>query len=62
MACSHHDALTALVASQVLPGHGECEPNPAQSKQGRTRIKPGMGDSVHVDPEHVWGDEGPVNE
>ena len=62
MACSHHNSSTALVA-QPLAGHGEVESTAVKSKKDRTKIKPHeMRDTVHVDPEHVWGDEGPVNE
>ena len=63
MACSHHNSSTALVASQLLAGHREFESTGVKSKKDRTKIKPHeMRDTVHVDPEHVWGDEGPVNE
>jgi len=63
MACSRHDSSAAIPASQLLPGQGALEPSAAEAREDRTRIKPhGMRDSVHVDPEHVWGDEGPVNE
>ena len=63
MACSHHDASTAVVGSQPLHGHGALEPSPVKTKVDRGKTKPRvMRDSVHVDPEHVWGDEGPVNE
>ena len=63
MACSHHDSSTALAAPQLLSRQDEFEPHAVKAKEDRTKIKPhGMRDSVHVDPEHVWGDEGPVNE
>lgn len=63
MGCSLHDLSTTIVSSQPMLGHGELEPAAAKAKEGRTKIKPhGMRDSVRVDPEHVWGDEGPVNE
>lgn len=63
MACFHHDTSTAIVSSQSMHGRGEFEPGPVKTKEGRGKKKPhGMRDSVHVDPEHVWGDEGPVNE
>ena len=62
MACSHHDSSTAIVSSQAMQGHDEFEPGPVKAKEDRAKIKPRvMRDSVHVDPEHVWGDEGPVN-
>lgn len=61
MGCSHHDFSTTIVSSQPMLGHDEL--TAVKAKEGRTKIKPhGMRDSVHVDPEHVWGDEGPVNE
>jgi len=63
MACFHHASPTDLVASQSLTGHGEFESTAVKAKDVRTKIKPhGLRDTVHVDPEHVWGDEGPVNE
>ena len=63
MARSHHNSSTAIAASQRLPGQGALEPSAAKARDDRTKIKPlVMRDSVHVDPEHVWGDEGPVNE
>jgi hypothetical protein len=63
MACSHRKSSAATVSSRSRHGHGEFEPSPVKAKQHRSKIKPhGMRDSVHVDPEHVWGDEGPVNE
>ena len=63
MGCSHRNSATAIAASQCLPGHGTLEPSAAKARDDRTKIKLHvMRDSVHVDPEHVWGDEGPVNE
>ena len=63
MACFHHVCSNDLVVSRPLSGHGECESMAVKAKGVREKIKPhGLRDSVHVDPEHVWGDEGPVNE
>lgn len=63
MACFHHDSSTASVSSQSVHRHGEFEPSPVKAKADRGKVKPhDMRDSVRVDPEHVWGDEGPVNE
>ena len=63
MACFHHASSIDLVASQPFTGHGEFESTAVKAKDVRTKIKPhGLRDTVHVDPEHVWGDEGPVNE
>jgi hypothetical protein len=63
MACSHHNSSATIVASQLLPGQGEFEPTAVTAREDQNKIKPRiMRDSVHVDPEHVWGDEGPVNE
>ena len=63
MACSHHVSATAVSAAQPLARAGEFESTAAKAKEVRTRMKPhGMRDTVHVDPEHVWGDEGPLNE
>jgi hypothetical protein len=63
MACSHRDSSAAIVTSQPMHSRGEFESIPVKTKQDGSKAKPhGMRDSVHVDPEHVWGDEGPVNE
>jgi hypothetical protein len=63
MGCSHHEFWTTIVSSPPMLRHGEFELPAVNAKAGRTKIKPhGIRDSVHVDPEHVWGDEGPVNE
>ena len=63
MACSHHDSSTVIAALQLFSRPGEFEPHATKAKEDRTKIRPhGMRDSVHVDPQHVWGDEGPVNE
>lgn len=63
MACFDDNSSTAIAASQHGSGQGAFEPTAAKAREDRTKIKPRlMPDSVHVDPEHVWGDEGPVNE
>lgn len=63
MARSHHNSTTAIAASQRQPRQGVFEPSAAKARRDETKITPHvMRDSVHVDPEHVWGDEGPVNE
>lgn len=63
MGCSHRNSSTVVVASRPPPGRAGFEPTAVEAKKDRTKIEPhGMRDSVHVDPEHVWGDEGPVNE
>jgi len=63
MACFHHASSIDLVASQPLTGHGEFESTAVKAKDVREKMKPhGLRDTVHVDPQHVWGDEGPVNE
>ena len=34
-----------------------------ESKSKKHKVKPGVvRDSTHIDPEYVWGDEGPINE
>ena len=46
-----------------MRGDDAFKPAALKAKEAWTKIKPhGMRDSVRVDPEHVWGDEGPVNE
>jgi len=63
MGCFRHDFSTTIVSSPPLLRHGEFELPTVQAKEDRAKNRPhGMRDSVHVDPEHVWGDEGPVNE
>lgn len=63
MGCFRHDFTTTIVSSPPMLRHGEFEPTALKAKQDRAKIRAhGMRDSVHVDPEHVWGDEGPVNE
>ena len=62
MACFHHASSIDLVASQPFTGQGEFESTAVKAKEVRIKKPHGLRDSVHVDPEHVWGDEGPVNE
>lgn len=63
MALAYHDHSTATVDSPPMFRQGEFEPSVAKTKPDRTKGKPhGMRDSVRIDPEHVWGDEGPLNE
>lgn len=63
MACFHHDSSNAIAASQLGSGQHAFEPRAAKAREDQTKIKSRvMRDSVHIDPEHVWGDEGPVNE
>ncbi len=62
MACFHDASSIDLVASQPLTRHGEFESAVVKAKEVRTRKPHGLRDSVHVDPEYVWGDEGPINE
>ena len=39
------------------------EPTANESKSKKDKVKLGVvRDSTYIDPEHVWGDEGPVNE
>ena len=63
MDCAYHSGSTTIASSQLLLRRGEFEPTAVKAKPERTKMRPhGMRDSVHVVPEHVWGDEGPVNE
>lgn len=63
MGCSLHGFSTITVSSQLMLRHGEFEPTAVKTKEDRSKMKPhGMRDSVHVVPEYVWGDEGPVND
>jgi len=39
------------------------EPTANESKSKKHKAKLAVvRDSTHIDPEHVWGDEGPINE
>jgi hypothetical protein len=63
MACFDYNSSTATAASQLGSGRDAFEPGAAKAREDRTKRKPHITrDSVHIDPEHVWGDEGPVNE
>ncbi len=63
MAPVYHNDSIAILDSQPMLRQGEFESGAVKAQADRTKSKPhGMQDSVHVDPEHVWGDEGPVNE
>jgi hypothetical protein len=55
--------LIAREAKRLI-GEGTCQPvkDDPRSTGHQDIVRNVLADSEHTDPEHVWGDEGPVND
>jgi hypothetical protein len=64
MSCAHESyAVAGLATDQCQNSVVTIELTTTESKKYRHKIRPRvLPDSRHVNPKHVWGDEGPVNE
>ena len=64
MSCAHESYFAAgSETGQRQNSVVTIELTATESKKYRRKIWPRvLPDSSHVNPEHVWGDEGPVNE
>jgi hypothetical protein len=65
MPCANKTYSSTIVGSQTSLEKGEIELTvpESKSKKYRNEIKPRIiRDHAHTDPEHVWGDEGPIND
>lgn len=64
MSCAHESYSVAVSETdQRQNSVVTIELTATRSKKYRHKIRPRvLPDSRHVNPEHVWGDEGPVNE
>jgi hypothetical protein len=64
MSCAHESySIVGSETDQRPSSVVTIEPTETESKKYRRKVRPRvLPDSMHVNPEYVWGDEGPVNE